>query len=145
MSSDSSQIKIETKTEKNWLIIEYFGSNHDAGDEQAMDIERNHERIRIAVEQPIDVHERHHEARRTAARVLVDPLHVLIQPDRRRPDAVERAQALPAAAAAAQLIVPSDELLQHAGEDGEDSRSGWRVVAARLRQPRLVVPPISAG
>lgn len=92
------------------------------------------------MDQPIYIHERHHEARRAAARVLVDPLHVLIQPNRRRSDAVERTQALPiAVAAATQLVVPSDELLQHAGEDGEDSRRDRRVVAARLRQPRLAV------
>lgn len=77
------------KRRKNSRIIENFGSNHDAGDKEAMNIERNHQRIRIPVNQAIDIHERHHEARRAAARVFVDSLHVLIQADRRSSDAME--------------------------------------------------------
>lgn len=129
--------KKNKKTKQNSRIVENFGGDHDAGDEQAMDVERDDERVGVAVDEPVYVHERHHEARRAAARVLVDPLHVLVQPYRRRPHAVERAQAPPSAAA--QLVVPGDELLQRAGEDGEDPRRDRSVVAARLRQPRLPV------
>lgn len=93
-------MKIGRRKKKNSRIVENFGGDHDAGDEEAVDVERDDERVGVAVDEAVYVDERHHEARRAAARVLVDPLHVLVQPYRRRPHAVERAQAPPSAAAA---------------------------------------------
>lgn len=54
--------------------------------------------------QPIYIHERHHEARRATARVLVYSLHVLLQANRRRSNAVKCAQALPESGGAAAAI-----------------------------------------
>lgn len=92
------------------------------------------------MDQPVNVHEPHHEARRATASVLVYSFQVLIQANRRRPNAVESSQALPTAALA-ELVIPRYQLLEHEGEDGQDSRRGRRrgIVAAGLRRrPGLV-------
>lgn len=129
-------------------IIEHLRSKHDTSDQQPMNINGHHKRIRMFVHQSVDVHVPHHETRRTTIRVLIYPLQILCYTNTRCPHSVKHAQSLPAvkllllllllAQVEREPLVPSHQLLQHEGYDGEDSR-GCGHGFARLRMPALLV------
>jgi hypothetical protein len=55
-------------------VIEGFGGDHDAGDKQAMDVERSDKKVGLAMNEAVDEDIANDEARGTATGVLEDAL-----------------------------------------------------------------------
>lgn len=99
-------------------VIHEFGSHHDTGDEEAMDIQRIDRQSGLALGEPIEVNVSDNEARWAAIGVLQNPVKIVVDGDVGAGEAVEDRDFLGVQQAVE--IVGLGDLFQKGGEKADE-------------------------
>lgn len=85
-----NQLKVkEEKQMKCSHVIHEFGREHDAGDEEAVDVERSNRQRRLPLREPVEVDVGNNVARWAAVCILEDSLEVALDGDAWPAEAME--------------------------------------------------------
>lgn len=123
----------------NSHVVQELGGDHDAGDEQAVDVEGVERERRLPLREPLEVDVGDHEAGGAAVGVLEDPLQVAPDRDGGPRQAVEDRDPLGLLVDLAVQVVGLRRLLQQRGEEGDEPGHRVRALEIRHREQFVVV------